>query len=488
MNSDKFVLIVDDDDNMRGAMQETVSRMGVNVDVAENGRIGYEKAASKRYDLIISDMRMPEIDGLSMFNMLQATGIKTPVCFVTAYGSVNGAVEALKIGAYDYILKPFSPEVIEELIRRTFELSAVASKPLMKAEPSKKPSVYKSAYMEHVFTLAKEVAKSEATVLITGESGTGKEVLATFVHENSNHSKGAFVAVNCAAIPENLIESELFGYEKGAFTGAVGRKIGKFELADNGTILLDEVGEIPINLQAKLLRVLQEKEVERVGGLKPVKINTRILAATNKDLKQLCDEGKFREDLYYRLNVICMELPPLRDRKEDIADLSSFFINKYSEINKRAAKKLSNSAMQTLIDYEWPGNVRELEHTIERAVVLSKSSEIEANDLFLHGITIEGFKSGNTLTINTSFEDTISLDTNDNIINEQADVLATDDMISAVGRTLADVEQELILKTLKDMGGNRTKAAEVLGITVRTLRNKLNEYREAGIDVEEYLK
>ena len=215
---DKNILIVDDDDNMREAMKETVLRLGVSVDTAENGRIGFEKATKKVYDLIISDMRMPEIDGLSMFEMLKATGIKTPVCFVTAYGSVTGAVEALKIGAYDYILKPFSPEVIEELIRRTFELAgSESSASVNKAseDNSKKGTVYKSAYMEHIFTLAKDVAESEATVLITGESGTGKEVLARFIHENSGHAKGPFIAVNCAAIPENLIESELFGYEKG---------------------------------------------------------------------------------------------------------------------------------------------------------------------------------------------------------------------------------------------------------------------------------
>ena len=316
---DKNILIVDDDDNMREAMKETVLRLGVSVDTAENGRIGFEKATKKVYDLIISDMRMPEIDGLSMFEMLKATGIKTPVCFVTAYGSVTGAVEALKIGAYDYILKPFSPEVIEELIRRTFELagsqsSAAGNVPL--EDNSKKGTVYKSAYMEHIFSLAKDVAESEATVLITGESGTGKEVLARFIHENSGHAKGPFVAVNCAAIPENLIESELFGYEKGAFTGAVNKKIGKFEAADGGTILLDEIGEIPLHLQAKLLRVLQEREVERLGALKPSKINTRVLATTNRNLKVMSEEGSFREDLYYRLNVISMELPPLRDRKE----------------------------------------------------------------------------------------------------------------------------------------------------------------------------
>lgn len=477
----KNILIVDDDDNMREAMKETVLRLNINVDTAENGRKGFEMATKKVYDLIISDMRMPEIDGLSMFEMLKATGIKTPVCFVTAYGSVTGAVEALKIGAYDYILKPFSPEVIEELIRRTFELSdaAAGEKVQQEQDHNQKGTVYKSAYMEHVFSLAKDVAESEATVLITGESGTGKEVLARFIHENSGHAKGPFVAVNCAAIPENLIESELFGYEKGAFTGAVNKKLGKFETADGGTILLDEIGEIPIHLQAKLLRVLQEKEVERLGALKPSKINTRVLATTNRNLKEMSQEGTFREDLYYRLNVISMELPPLRDRKEDVADLSSFFIKKYSEINKKAVKPLSEDALKALQSYEWPGNVRELEHTIERAVVLSKTTEITSKDLFLHGITIAGFKSK---------PETENIVEEKEEVKKTADISSDESMGGAVGRTIADVEQELILKTLQDVAGNRTKAAEILGITVRTLRNKLNEYRDMGIDVEEYLK
>ena len=477
----KNILIVDDDDNMREAMKETVLRLNINVDTAENGRKGFEMATKKVYDLIISDMRMPEIDGLSMFEMLKATGIKTPVCFVTAYGSVTGAVEALKIGAYDYILKPFSPEVIEELIRRTFELSdaAAGEKVQQEQDHNQKGTVYKSAYMEHVFSLAKDVAESEATVLITGESGTGKEVLARFIHENSGHAKGPFVAVNCAAIPENLIESELFGYEKGAFTGAVNKKLGKFETADGGTILLDEIGEIPIHLQAKLLRVLQEKEVERLGALKPSKINTRVLATTNRNLKEMSQEGTFREDLYYRLNVISMELPPLRDRKEDVADLSSFFIKKYSEINKKAVKPLSDDALKALQSYDWPGNVRELEHTIERAVVLSKTNEITSKDLFLHGITIAGFKSK---------PETENIVEEKEEVKKTADISSDESMGGAVGRTIADVEQELILKTLQDVAGNRTKAAEILGITVRTLRNKLNEYRDMGIDVEEYLK
>ncbi len=336
----------------------------------------------------------------------------------------------------------------------------------------------------YIVWLKKDVAESEATVLITGESGTGKEVLARFIHENSGHAKGPFVAVNCAAIPENLIESELFGYEKGAFTGAVNKKIGKFEAADGGTILLDEIGEIPLHLQAKLLRVLQEREVERLGALKPSKINTRVLATTNRNLKVMSEEGSFREDLYYRLNVISMELPPLRDRKEDVADLSLFFIKKYSEINKKPVKPLSDDALKTLQSYEWPGNVRELEHTIERAVVLSKTTEITSKDLFLHGITIAGFKSNPKEDI----KDIIKEEKAEKDAKEAKYSAEEHKVDNAVGRTIADVEQELILKTLQDVSGNRTKAAEILGITVRTLRNKLNEYRDAGIDVEEYLK
>lgn len=465
--ANKSILIVDDDDNMREAMLETVSRMGVQADIAENGRKGYEKATAKTYDLIISDMRMPEIDGLSMFEMLKATGIKTPVCFVTAYGSVTGAVEALKIGAYDYILKPFSPEVIEQLIHRTFELANVAdiSTPSKGEEKKKDGAIFKSDYMQRVFSIARDVSSSEATVLITGESGTGKEVLARYIHKESDRNKGPFVAVNCAAIPENLLESELFGYEKGAFTGAINKKIGKFEAADNGTILLDEIGEIPLHLQAKLLRVLQEKEVERLGALKPYKINTRILATTNRNLKEMSEAGTFREDLFYRLNVISIELPPLRKRKEDIEELASFFIKKYSEINKRDEKKLSIKALETMQNYDWPGNVRELEHTIERAVVLAKHAEIMPQDLFLHGISILSYEDDKAATADLKEEKRQEVKPTDHS-KQEADT----------PKTLAGMEQELIMKTLEETGGNKTKAAEILGITVRTLRNKLHEY------------
>jgi len=477
--ADKKILIVDDDDNMREAMFMTVSRMdGLIVETAINGKDGFEKASAKQYDLIISDMRMPEIDGLSMFNMLKSSGVKTPVCFVTAFGTVDNAVEALKLGAFDYILKPFSPEVIEELIRRTLVL---AENREVKKPGSSRKAIFKSAYMARLFALAKDVAQSEATVLITGQSGTGKEVFARYIHENSHRKKGEFIAVNCAAIPDNLIESELFGYEKGAFTGAAAKKPGKFELADRGTILLDEIGEIPIHLQAKLLRVLQEKEVERLGGLKPVKVDVRILATTNRDLLTEVKEGNFREDLYYRLNVISIELPPLKERKEDIMELASFFVDKYCDINRKGACKMNDGAMKALLDYDWPGNVRELEHTLERAVVLCKGGIISEKDLFLHGITVKQFLMDSSDA--ASADGPVS--SNEGVVESSADIneVANIDSGTTVGSTIAEMERELILKTLREVEGNRTKAAEMLGITVRTLRNKLNEYREDGVDL-----
>jgi len=469
--SSKKILIVDDDDNMREAMVETVRRMGVSVDYATDGQEGFEKASRTPYDLIISDMRMPVVDGMGMLNLLSGSGVTAPVCFVTAFGTVNNAVDALKLGAFDYILKPFAPEVIEELVRRVLELEDVAPS----SKRKKNTAIFRSAFMAQLFSLARDVAASEATVLITGESGTGKEVFARYIHENSNRKNGPFVAVNCAALPDNLIESELFGYEKGAFTGAANRKPGKFELADGGTILLDELGEIPLHLQAKLLRVLQEKEIERLGGTKPVRINVRILATTNRDLKKEVEANNFREDLYYRLNVISIELPPLRDRKDDIMELVSFFIEKYCQINGKNQCRLADDAKNALLNYDWPGNVRELEHTIERAVVLCRDDVINEKNLFLHGITINQFLLD---------KQEISAASGDCQTPEPISVQAEKPAAGlTLGGTIADMERELILSTLKQTDGNRTRAAELLGITVRTLRNKLNEYREMGIDV-----
>ncbi|MGA1847660.1 sigma-54-dependent transcriptional regulator [Deferribacter abyssi] len=470
----KHVLVVDDDENMRKGLEVTIKRMGINVDTAVDAADGFDKAMKKRYDFIISDLKMPKIDGLSFFKMLKNAGLDVPVCFITAYATVETAVEALKMGAFDYIVKPFPPEVVEELISRGLNLG----KHKILRNNDKRKVIYKSKYMAEIFSIAMDVASSEATVLITGESGTGKEVLARFIHENSRRKNNPFVAINCAAVPENLVESEFFGYEKGAFTGAEKRKPGKFELADGGTILLDEIGEVPLHLQAKLLRVLQEKEIERLGGIKPVSVDVRIIATTNRDLKEEVNNGNFREDLYYRLNVINIHVPPLRDRKEDILYLAEFFLEKYSKINGKKLKALSDDAKRVLLDYDWPGNVRELEHTIERAVILSKDEKIVPRDLFLHGLVFS-----NDFDISKNYGDeTIEEDNVDNVKNNR------ENSFELKGRSIAEVEKELILNTLKDVGGNRTKAAEILGITVRTLRNKLNEYRSQGIDVDKYLE
>ncbi|MDK2791473.1 MAG: two-component system, NtrC family, response regulator AtoC [Deferribacteres bacterium] len=461
----KSILIVDDDDNMQSALFETVKRMNFDVDVASDGSEGFDMAMKKPYDLIISDIRMPKIDGLKMYEMLKSAGINTPICFITAYGTVDNAVKALKEGAFDFIIKPFPIEAIEEMIKRVFEIKDAIK------TPSDNPTnlVYKSKFMEEVFNISKDIAPTEATVLITGESGTGKEVVARFIHENSKR-KGEFVAINCAAIPESLIESELFGYEKGAFTGAVSKKAGKFELADGGTLLLDEIGEVPLNLQAKLLRVLQEKEIERLGSTTKQKVNVRIIATTNRNLKTEVEKGNFREDLYYRLNVINIELPPLRKRKEDILPMANFFVQKYSKINGKPLKNISDETINHLINYDWPGNVRELEHTIERAVILAKGKDITPKDLFLHGITFSNDMENLKMTQHLSPDEDKA---------ESSSHFKVD-----TGMTISQMEQELILKTLREVGGNRTKAAEILGITVRTLRNKLNEYREKGIDLE----
>jgi len=467
----KKILIVDDDDNMRTAVETTLRRMGIDVTTAENGKEGLDYATNDHFDLIISDMRMPVMDGETMFKMLKSAGVTTKVCFITAYGTVDSAVKLIKEGAFDYILKPFAPEVIEELVNRAFAIEDLIP------EVDENRTVFKSPYMSQIFSIAKDVAESEATVLITGESGTGKEVLARFIHENSKR-KGDFVAINCAAIPESLIESELFGYERGAFTGAINRKEGKFELANGGTLLLDEIGEIPINLQAKLLRVLQEKEIERLGGTKKQKVDVRIIATTNRNLREEVKNGNFREDLFYRLNVINIEIPPLRERKEDIEPLALFFIDKYCNLNKKPQKKLSREALDLLKSYDWPGNVRELEHTIERAVILSKDQYITPLNLFLHGISLNSYKEYINNKDNIEITEIVNSETTD----EDKPI-----KISA-GMTIADMERELILNTLRETKGNRTKAAELLGITVRTLRNKLHEYREQGIQVDEYLE
>ena len=380
---------------------------------------------------------------------LHSERINVPVVACGIQSDSESAVRAIKAGAKEYI--PLPPD--EELIAAVIESITDDSKSV----------VYASPLMNKVVEMADQIAGADASVLITGESGTGKEVIARYIHKKSRRSAQPFITVNCAAIPENLLESELFGHEKGSFTGAVARRIGKFEEANNGTLLLDEISEMDIRLQAKLLRAIQEHEIDRVGGTKPVKVNIRILATSNRNLQKEVGQGRFREDLFFRLNVITLQLPPLRDRKEDTSAIASFFAEKYSKLNGLPLRKLTQDALDKLCAYAWPGNVRELENTIHRSVLLASGDRIDANAILLpsqmeNNAMVSSLSSNQPLT-------------------------SAAPRTELVGRTVASVEQDLILNTLHHCLGNRTHAANILGISIRTLRNKLKMYNESGIIV-----
>jgi DNA-binding NtrC family response regulator len=438
------ILVVDDEESMRLALSEALTRSGHSVDCVSNGYDALIKINAAPVKLVITDVRMPKMDGLEVLQEIKKISPQTPVIVITAYGAVQNAVDAMRKGATDYILKPFSFEDLGAAVKRA--LTNGGRQEVVEKDDSKpRAIVTRDSQMLKCINLAKNVALSRSTVLILGESGTGKELFAKYIHQHSECSEKMFVAVNCAAIPENLLESELFGYEKGAFTGAASKRVGKFELAHGSTLLLDEVGEMGLTLQAKLLRVLQEFEIDRVGGKEPVTIDVRVIATTNVDLQKAVAEGKFREDLFYRLNVIPLKIPPLRERKEDIPLLVEHFVEKHSVRCKKAAPHISPEILSVLKDYEWRGNVRELENVIERTILLHKEGTLLPHHLIIEecdGKEKESFSGGKV--------------------------------------TMKEMERELILKTLEDLEGNRTHAAKALGISIRTLRNKLSEYRNQG--------
>ncbi len=421
------VLIIDDDYHMRLALKESLTKVGYAVSIAEDGIKAIDEMGKRIFDLIITDVKMPHLNGIDLLKHVRKEYPLLPVILVTAYGTIQDAVTVIKEGAFDYIQKPFSAEALYNTVRRALGVNDGKI-------------IYASKAMKDVLLKAERVAKSDATVLVTGESGVGKELISRFIHENSNRAQMPFIPVNCASLPENLLESELFGYEKGAFTGANSRKMGKFELADKGTILLDEITEMDIRLQAKLLRVLQEKEIEVVGSRYPKKIDVKVIATTNRNLKNMVLEGKFREDLYYRLNVFPIYVPPLRERKEDIPELVAYFLRKHS---KGMDVGISDEAMGYLMENSWKGNARELENVIARACILSNYTVIKLTHLKDMEFVQESAKG-----------------------------------------SIKEMEIKLILDALKTCGGNKTKAASLLGITARTLRNKLKEYREMGILTE----
>ena len=458
--SRKSILIVDDEALMRDSLEATLSRQ-YDVALAKDGRTAIDLMDSSDFDLVLSDLRMP---GASGMDVLKAARRKLPdakFVMMTAYGSLENHADCMKEGAFIYVMKPFSPDEIEIVLAKALDYQrlSVENRQLRSQLESRyglDNLVGRSRPMEEVLDLVGTVAGSRSTALVTGESGTGKELVARAIHYNSPRAAGPFIKLNCASLPRELIESELFGHEKGAFTGAIRQTRGRFELSDGGTLLFDEISEISLPLQAKLLRVLQEREFERVGGHETIKVDVRIVATTNRNLEKLVKKGRFREDLFYRLHVIPIHLPPLRERKEDIPALASHFIDKYARENQKKIAGISEKAMELMMDYDWPGNVRELENCLERAVVISKEEQIGEREL-----PADLLRQGP--------------------VDEQDDGLR-------VGLTVHDVERMLIFKTLSANGGNRTAAARVLGISSRTLRNKLNEYRHAGLLPEDLKK
>ncbi len=434
------ILVVDDEPQMLIAVNETLRRKGYSVTAAGSGVEALCRMKEKFFHLVITDMRMPEVSGLDLLRRVRNVMPQTPVVLLTAYGTIENAVEAMKQGAFDYLLKPFSSDSLEQVVRRAL---ASGSKGEEKASHD---IVTQDPEMSLVLESACKCASSSATVLIEAESGTGKELFARLIHSRSTRRSGPFVAVNCAALPENLLESELFGFEKGAFTGASVSKPGKFELAHRGTLLLDEIGEMAPILQAKLLRVLQEKEVDRIGGKDPVRIDVRIIATTNRDLHSRVREGAFREDLYYRLNVVRLAIPPLRRRQGDIPLLADFFCRRYGREFGKEGFRCGPDAVAALMRHTWPGNVRELENVIQRALALSSGPLLTTADLLISGGEM------------------------------QSGQLETPDGPPVIGTTMRDMERQLIQRTLDGTGGNRTRTAKLLGISLRTLRNKLNEF------------
>ncbi|HSO59522.1 MAG TPA: sigma-54 dependent transcriptional regulator [Desulfobacterales bacterium] len=447
------VLIVDNDPVNRAALTQTLQRGGFAAEAAAGGREALARLTRARFSLVVTELKVPDVTGLDVLRAVQRLGVPVPVIVMTAEGSVENAVEVMQAGACDYLLKPFAMESFEASVRKALQTQSAGEAPLsprsFDARVSRKTLVTQDARLLEVLALARQVARSTATILIQGESGTGKELLAAFIHRHGLHPEAPYVAVNCAALPDTLAESELFGHEKGAFTGAVARKIGKFELARKGTIVLDEIGETSLSLQAKLLRVLQEREIDRVGGGMPTPIEARVVVATNRDLASAVAAGSFREDLFYRINVVPLRIPPLRERSGDVLLLAHHFLDKFNSVTGKRVARISAEALDLLSRNPWKGNVRELENTLERAVLLADGDTVLPRHLQLTPGTDNGPGSGPQRIFRT-------------------------------GITVMEMERELIMGTLSHVNQNRTQAAELLGISIRTLRNKLKEYRENG--------
>ncbi|RMD91809.1 MAG: sigma-54-dependent Fis family transcriptional regulator [Calditrichaeota bacterium] len=449
------VLIAEDDRNTLTGLVEILQEEGYETVGVDNAKKALRYLEREHFDILLTDLRMPEMNGMQLYEQSLAVAPEMKTIVMTAYSSVKDAVDAMKRGVYEYLTKPLDLDELFVILQK-----AVAEQELQRENEELKHKlrgsyrfeniIGKSEPMQKVFQTIVKVAKSDATILIRGESGTGKELVARAIHYNSPRSEKPLVEISCASFPETLLESELFGYEKGAFTGAMNRKAGRFELANGGTIFLDEIGEISASVQTKLLRVLQEKEISRLGSTESIKVDVRVLTATNRDLEKALQDGTFREDLYYRLNVIPIFLPPLRERKEDIPLLIDHFIRKYTRINRKPMMHISQEALELCLEYDWPGNVRELENSIENAVVLGDMEEIRPEHL------------------------PISIKVKKNYVNGM-------DLFANVGETYREkmefVEQLVLQDAIQKANGNKSEAAKKLGISLRTMRYKIRKYK-----------
>ena len=466
------VLIVDDELNIRRVLAAMLKRDGYEVTAAADGEQALAVMARAPIQVVVTDLVMPKLDGLALLRRVAADYPDVPVIVITAHGTVDSAVAALKAGAFDYITKPFEQEELKKVIAKAtraheFERQNVHGP---SGEGEKPPLVGQSQAMRQVYEAIGKVADSPSTVLVTGESGTGKELVAQALHRGSSRRDKPLIKVNCAAIPKDLVESELFGYERGAFTGAVGSKPGRFELADGGTLFLDEIGEVPLEMQVKLLRALQESEFERVGGVKTIRVDVRLIAATNRELRALIAEGRFREDLFYRLNVVPIALPPLRDRREDIPLLVQHFIEKYDRRLGKKVEQMDDEAMQVLVRYPWPGNIRELENLVERSVLFADGPVISEAQL---PDSLRERPSGPPAPIAA--------------VGPLGAIVAPSgaSMREIVRQAQAELERELITRALEETGGNVTRAAKRLQISRKSLQIKMKELGLRGTEDRE---
>jgi DNA-binding NtrC family response regulator len=446
------VLIVEDEEKLRRVIELDLMSAGYEVDKSASAEDALRRVES--VDLVLTDLRLPGIDGLELLSRIRAQNARTPVIVMTAFGTVEGAVEAMKAGAVDFLLKPFSLDHLRTVLAKAFEVRALRDENMkLRAELGLRYQfdniIGRSPAMREIFATIERVAPSRATVLLAGESGVGKDLIARAIHQHSPRKDHPFVKINCTAIPENLMESELFGYEKGAFTGASGSKPGRFEYADTGTVFLDEIGDVPAAVQVKLLRILQDREFERLGSNKTRHIDVRVVAATNADLRAALEQGTFREDLYYRLNVVPINIPPLRERREDIPYLAEHFVKKLARDQATPERALADEAIEKLLAYHWPGNVRELENAIERSLVLSSGDHLDAGDIRLESAPSRpASNAGGFLP---------------------------------EGLTLDQYEQSIIREALKRANGNKSQAARLLGLTRNALRYRL---AQMGLDTE----